>query len=349
MSQGQHSPDTAWIIVEPDMCMYAIDAQSRTELIQGRMPAHQFKDYEEFGATIEDVTAKRVFFEHLEKWRNLQSVAGLNHVPWPRAEGSKPDTASRPPPPWRVQPVHKAPELVPVLDKVVKASKEDTTVHRISQELLDLVLYFNASSRLGRGGLLWCGWNATQWSDTSKCRSTSPAAGAHLVMVSTAGARVLMTKRDEIPNMHMGNFLSKLCGLKWQHELGAAYVQPPIGSFFEHVSSTTPGQVLKDHFSAKWAQEGTRPMKESDKPRWICGFTEKGPAAYLHQRGLDFNDENLRRSYYWLTEAPPQVPEWLCGIQEWHDKHIVEEDLPPSRWFSGMIGELVVPYPPSLL
>jgi len=77
-------------------------------------------------------------------------------------------------------PVTKAPEPVPVLPKVKKVEHGNTTVERVSPELLDLAVYFNASARCGRGNMLWAGWNASQWSDTSKCRSTSPAAGAHL-------------------------------------------------------------------------------------------------------------------------------------------------------------------------
>ena len=264
-------------------------------------------------------------------------------MPWPRDADSLPDPKSQPPPPWRKKGSFKDPKPVPVLPKVTKVAAGNTTVERISPELLDLCLYFTASSRLGRGGMLWAGWNASQWSDTSKCRSTSLVAGAHLVMVSTQGARFLMSKRDEIPNMHMGNFLSKKCGYEWQHELGAAYLQPPVGGYVEYMSSTTPGQLLKDHFGAKWAQEGTRPTKEKDKPRWICGFTEKGPAAYLHEKGLDFNDADVRKSYYWLTEAPAGMPECLCGPQEWHEDKPFFEDSLPHHGFSRRARSLTLP------
>ena len=334
MSQGQHSEDTVWIVVEPDMCFYKIDAAARLELLQGRMPAHEFKEYEEFGQSIQDFTAKRKFFDHLEAWRNLQTTEGVEHVPWPRDPNAFPDPKAQPLPPWRKKESYTAPVVVQNLDKVEKVADGNTTVERVSTELVDMVLYFNAAARMGRDGLLWCGWNASQWSDTGKLsRSTSPAAGAHLVMVSTKGARFLMDKRNEIPDMHMGNFLSKKCGNEWQDALGAAYLCPPIGSYVEHISSTTPGQVLKDHFGAKWAQEGTRPMKDGDKPRYICAFTEKGPAAYLHENGLDFRKQVLRQSYYWLTEAPPHMPELLCGPQEWHEDNAEEHPSPPPWLF----------------
>ena len=204
-------------------------------------------------------------------------------------------------------------------------------MNHVSPDLLDIVEYFNAAARLGRDGVLWAGWNATQWNDNKKARGTSPAAGAQMVCVSTKGARFLVPKRHEIPNMHMGNFLSKYCGHRWQNELGAAYLQPPIGSYVTHPSSTTPGQVLKDHFSAKWAQEGTRPCKDHHKPRFICGFTEHGPANFLHQVGIDFREAKVRNSCMWFTEAPPGMPHYLAGIQPWHHSRPEDHPLPHSH------------------
>ena len=220
-------------------------------------------------------------------------------------------------------------------------------VHNASPELLDMVLYFNASSRVGRDGLVWAGWNADQWGESDKKRGTSPRAGAHLVMVSTKGARFLMGKRTEIPDMHMGNFLSKKCGMEWQEELGAAYIMPPIGSYAEHESSTSPGQVLMHHFNAKWAQEGTRPFKPADKCRWICGFTQQGPANRLHKEGLNFALEAVRNSYFWLTEPPPSLNPKFSGLQDWHRQRIQEELRSPSPMAFILWGELAAFPPPA--
>lgn len=332
MSQGSHAPDTVWIIVEPDMCIYKIDAAARLELVQARMPQEQFKDYESFGASIEDPAAQATFMASLEQWREAQQDSGVDHVPWPAVPDKVGDRDERPP--WRRSGAarFKQPDAVPVLSKQKKTSKDDSKMNAVSTELLDLILYFNAACRLGRKGLLWCGWNASQWSETKKCRSNSPAAGAHLVMVSTEGARFLMSKRHEIPNMHMGNFLSKMCGLKWQHELGAAYLVPPVGSYVQHPSTTTVGQTLMSHFDAKWAQEGTRPYKDGHVARFIAGFTEKGHAEYLHKSGIDFRNAEVRNSYLWLTQAPPFLPRHLAGLQDWH-RDVAEDHLltPPGN------------------
>ena len=90
MSQGTHSPDTAWLVLEPDMCMYKIDAAARLELVQARMPGEKFADYESFAESIEDPKSKATFLESLEKWRVPRSVAGIQHAPWPQAATSEP-------------------------------------------------------------------------------------------------------------------------------------------------------------------------------------------------------------------------------------------------------------------
>ena len=331
MSQGSHSPDTLFIVVEPDMCMYKVDAAARLELVQNRMPEDKFQNYESFGASIDDPVAKESFMKALEQWRTYQKECGLDNVPWPR---NADQPASRAPvPPWHKPKPYSAVQSVPAMPKKEKATNDESKLNCIPMELHDLVLYSNAAARLGRDGLLWGGWNASQWSETKSARSCSPASGAHLVMVSTKGARFLMDKRDEIPNMHMGNFLAKKCGLEWQEELGSAYICPPIGSYSEHESTTTPGQVLMSHFDAIWAQEGTRPLKVGDKPRFICGFTEKGPANFLHKTGLDFSCPEVRKSYNWVTQAPPGMPDHIAGLQRWHTG--IAEDLSPSphTWY----------------
>ena len=138
------------------------------------------------------------------------------------------------------------------------------------------------------------------------------------VMSTTKAAGFLCERRDEDPDMHMGNFLNKLSGHKLQKEIGATHLQPLVGSYLAHEFSTSPGSHPMSHFDAKWAQEGTRPSKDGKGPRWICGFTESGPANRLHEEGIDLNDTSTRRKYFWRTEAPPELPESCTGLQTWH-------------------------------
>ena len=311
--------------------MFKADAVSRIECVQGRMPEVKFKDYEALAEEIADPRKKAEFVRQLSGWRALQVHFGVEHVPWPGNPKKPADPKAVAP--WNVKVEEKAAK-VPVLPKPEKVSLADSTLNRCSEPLMDMVSYFNAGTRVGRGNLLWCGWNASHWGEgSSKTRTTSPAAGAHLVMVSTEGARFLHDKLPEIPNCHMGNFLAKYCGGRWQEELGAAYLEPSIGSYTEHESSTSPGQTLMNHFDAKWVQEGTRPMKAGDRPRFICAFTAKGPAQYLHKNGIDLNNEDLRGDYLWMTEAPPGLPESLCGVQQWHEDCYKEYPSPHTHGY----------------
>ncbi len=137
-------------------------------------------------------------------------------------------------------------------------------------------------------------------------------------MITATGARFFCDRRSEIPDMHMGNFLNKMCGMKWQAELGSSYIQPPIGSFVEHESTTTPCAILSSHFDSKWAQEGARIEKPGQQLRYICGFAVKGTAHWLHTEGIDLRQESVRSSFIWRTQAVPRMPEKLTGLQEWH-------------------------------
>ena len=256
MSSGTCPEDMLWIVNEPDFCVYGIDAKARVELLMHRLGDGFNCDYKDFAAEIQDEAARVRFRMAMMDWLKQGRTEQNDNVVWPHCPPARSKampstsgaTSKRPPTP--------RPKVAPLPTRP-KAEERLTTTEGCSRELLDMVLYFNASAKAGRGGLLWTGWNAEQWSEGKKCRQTSPVAGVQCVMLTTKAARFLMDHIDEIPDMHMGNFLSKLCGLKWQEELGVAYLVPPIGSFVAHESTTTPGSFLDDHFRAKQARQCT--------------------------------------------------------------------------------------------
>jgi len=323
MASNVHADDTLFIIVEPDFCIYEVDAAARLELVYKRLDVGRPEAYEDFGDEIADPAKKAAFLQTLQEWRTTGQAVGSSLLPWPparvRTAASSSTTAQE-------QLSEELPP-VPVLDRPPKMTEVNTHFGKHSS-LEDLVLYANAAHRCQRGNLIWVGWNASQWSaGTTKTRGTSPTSGAQCVMLSNVGAKFLdeKAKAGLIPDMHMGNFLSKYCGLQWQWELGACYIQPPIGSFVPHESTTTPGAFLQTHFKSKWAQEGTRPEKENHQLRYICGFSQKGVAHWMHTWGIDLRDDAIRQHYIWKTEAMPgQLPD-LCGLQSWHGFKEVEE------------------------
>jgi hypothetical protein len=323
MASNVHADDTLFIVVEPDFCIYEVDAAARLELLYKRLEVGRPEDYEDFGEQISDPITKSAFRHSLQEWRTTGQAVGSSLLPWPQTRsrtGASSSSSAQQPPSEELPPV-------PVLARPPKMSEENTHLGKHSS-LEDLVLYANAAHRCQRGNLIWVGWNASQWSaGSTKTRGTSPTSGAQCVMLSCAGAKFLdeKAKAGLIPDMHMGNFLSKYCGLQWQWELGACYVQPPIGSFVAHESTTTPGAFLETHFKSKWAQEGTRPEKETHLLRYLCGFSQKGVAHWLHTWGIDLRDDATRQHYIWRTEAMPgQIPE-LCGLQTWHGFKELEE------------------------
>jgi hypothetical protein len=292
-----------------------VDAAARIELLQHRLDGNDCESYEQFAEEIVDPDSKARFLEALKEWKSESAAQKSNMVPWP---ASKPLGASRSSGSSMEEGTEQYPP-VPVFTRPAKMQAERTHFGKCSQNLEDLVLYFNAAARVGRGNLMWAGWNASQWSAGGpKTRNTSPTSGAQLVLLTAIGARFLCDKREEIPDMHMGNFFAKLCGLKWQEELGSSYIQPPIGSFVAHESTTTPGAHLGSHFDSRWAQEGTRIEKEGQQLRYVCGFTQKGVAHWLHTEGIDLRDEGTRRKFIWKTQPMPTMPDYLTGFQPWH-------------------------------
>lgn len=199
----------------------------------------------------------------------------------------------------------------------------------ISDHLQDLQALFTRAARAGRGGFLWCGWNACQWTQTcKKIRTTSPSTGAQLSMMTAKCARELLPLWHQVPNMHMGSFFKFRMGLEWQEKLGCSYVWPPIGGFFTHPSTTvgkSEARVLHSHFESKWAQEGTRALIPAHHHRWIVGFTEKGPAHWLEKVPVILPED--LPSCRWITCAPPGTPAWQCGWRSYHEFWRRSEEL----------------------
>ncbi len=104
----------------------------------------------------------------------------------------------------------------------------------MSEELRDLLAYAAAGAHCGRGGLLWAGWNAKHWNDRQEGRQFYPKTGAQLVMVTAEAARKLLPKVLGLPNMHMGRMLREHIGEKWQEEIGACFICPPIGGYHQN-------------------------------------------------------------------------------------------------------------------
>ena len=189
MSSGTCPEDMLWIVVEPDFCAYEVDAKARVELLMHRLGDEFPSDYEYFLEQIEDEATRVRFKMALHEWRDRSRKEKNDYVVWPHM----PKARSKPVPTTAGATSKKPlvgfrPSVAP-LPKKLKAEERLTIGHGCSRELLDMVLYFNALAKAGRGGLLWAGWNAEQWSEGNKCRQASPSSGAQCVMLTTKAAR----------------------------------------------------------------------------------------------------------------------------------------------------------------
>jgi hypothetical protein len=183
----------------------------------------------------------------------------------------------------------------------------------VTEELRDLLSLCNCAQRHGRGGWTWLSWNAAHWSDKTS-RTTVPCTGGQLSGVTTDAARWLLERFRNVHPQHTGTWMANVILQEWQLLLGAAYVSPPVGHYFQHVSSWDKTQrPLPTHWHQKWVQSGTRPMKSGDTHRFICSWLPSGPREIICE--VDVTQDAHR---FWLTQCPPAFPPAFVGLQWYH-------------------------------
>ena len=323
MAHQSHAPDTTFIVSEPDFVFYKEDGEEYLSYLSKEEAETQtLTRWEEMAEKLSPEAAKdfrrelRVYLEAVKKDKN---------APWPKerplVESDDDEVATSR---WTSELVDTGNGVVEAFSRPQKPAASGFRPKDISDHLHDLQALMTAAARMGRDGFLWLGWNACQWQSGYKkkgVRTTCPASGAQLTMITSACARKLLPKWRQERDTHMGTFFSQKLGLLWQEFLGAAYVYPPIGGFFTHKSTTCSTEkcerVLRDHFDHSWSQAGTRKEAKWQQHRWICGFTERGSAKWLGRGAVKLPAmlEPLR----WKTQAPPGTPASSCGWRYYHE------------------------------
>ena len=79
----------------------------------------------------------------------------------------------------------------------VRLARKDVDV--VSTELEDLAAICNAAGRLGRGGCVWLGWNASIDRKYNAANRARIANGSQLIAFTTAGARFLCANWPSAP------------------------------------------------------------------------------------------------------------------------------------------------------
>ena len=345
MAHPGHPDDTLFLLAEPDFRFYKDEAESqRHEFEKQEAVASLYETWSELHDSL-PVDQRGAFRRDLERW--VAAQAQDQNAPWPidaEANPTECDKGNSQHEPWDAQQINWGDRVSMVYTRSQKPPVTAFTPDRISEELHDLHALFTAASRLGRGGFLWAGWSASQWSAGNKqTRKRSPASGAHLSLMTTECARKLLPMWLKCRDTHMGYFFGHKLGLEWQEYLGSSYVWPPIGGFWEHTSTTcsTPLKPvnLKHHFDDEWAQEGTRKRRPDQQDRSIMSFTPSGPPKFLSKPVQLPQDLPL---LVWRTQPPPGTPDFMCGIRYYH-QGISTANKPPheDRWCEKLLFAFV--------
>ena len=257
---------------------------------------------------------------NIELENYLKAIQCDRNTPWPEMEhGSSLWDSAPKADVWEVETQEMHDWVTAAFTRPGKPKTEAFCPENLSEHLVDLIAIMTKASRVGRGGFCWTGWNAFHWEGSGSGRKQSPSTGAHAVMVTAKCMRKLLPKWLKEPNGHMGAFFCTKVA-EWQEELGACYVLPPIGGFFDHPSTTLGGRnigkILESHWGTTWTQEGTRKESDRQSDRMLCKFTTRGHADKI--QGSEVRLPQELEELMWLTRAPKGTAPSQCGERSYH-------------------------------
>ena len=170
----------------------------------------------------------------------------------------------------------------------------------MASRVYDLVKYATSAHRLGHGNIMWMCWQPCGAGE-KPTRVSSPRSGSMLVMLSKRGAQHLKAGFEK-KELERGHFDVAL--LRWlvirQHEVGAAYLLPPMGNYVAHVSGCEAAfakTARPSCWKEKWCCPGTREHEDpKERQKYWCSFSKSGHAPSLGKVSVD-----NRKELYWRT------------------------------------------------
>lgn len=326
MAHPSHVEDTLFIVCESDFIFHEQDEETCKDwVVKQASLSSKIAHLEELAYLLEDIEERQQFIEALNEYK--EAVKSDINAPWPLPKNAKADAVySNETVTCEHDGQTDAVSEFAIFKEMKKLNENEAQEECCAPELLDLISYATAAHRHQRGGFIWASWNAAHWYQNRPWRKQSPTTGAQCCLVTTACARKLLPLWTATPDMHMGRMLREFVGNKWQDEIGSCYLYPPVGGFWTHESTTSPGRVLQSQWKQSWAQSGTRPMKPGDIGRKIGMFTKKGPAQWVLE---DIHLPRDTKMFRWYTEKVPSMPDALCG---WWD-HLSIEPYEDSRLY----------------
>ena len=345
--------DTVILVVEPDYCLYREDAVAREEWREAlHADGFALRDMKSLPVVLQDPTvvddleARKQVYEH-----NKKKFPSWSEHLWPHrdevdeANLSEPASSSKAAPPGNFVRPSKKPKAAPKLnpdnakhsnyeqERQVPVGKPEekhpigVADHHMRPELKDILAVLALASREKVGEFVWMGWdNIYHWHRKEpgqrRGRSQTPYAGAHFYAITAKGCRFLLKERiaDEWWEMHMGrcfkHFLKKYQKLGHTHGFGACYLNPPMGNYFTHDTTTNANvREVPSHWGEPWVQGGTRKDPDDDWSvhRDLCWITESGPPEII----TTFKPDDDICSW-WCTRAAANFPREFLGPMHWH-------------------------------
>lgn len=172
----------------------------------------------------------------------------------------------------------------------------------------DLVAFANKAARNRGGDVIWMTWQPGQ--DDKVHRVNSIRSGAMLIGLSKTGAINLSMalEMEKITPQHWDIGL-----LKFVKEYGKdwfSYITPPVGNYFEHISSCERSYATKPRpscWSTRWVCPGTRKSEDPrHRDKYLCFPTEKGDPEWLCKVDLDVEYEDLIWKTCWRVPGVPK-------------------------------------------
>ena len=186
-------------------------------------------------------------------------------------------------------------------------------VDGVAPEVCDLVALCNAAHTVGRGDMVWLGWNAG-FAGEKKKKPTDKLFqfGSHCIGFTKRGAKTMLDIMEVCKPTHIDLFFRDILNEgKNQEKIGASIVHPAVGSYgAQHVSMNLKGARRAAAWHHSWCQEGTREHPTAVGPnglpyvvRGIYGWTrDNNPPLFLEVPLV-----GQTHKWFWRTQLPPQM------------------------------------------
>ena len=122
--------------------------------------------------------------------------------------------------------------------------------------------------RHGLGKVVWLSYNCGTLGNPKMARPTLISSASTLVALSVNGARALHALIVSATPLHIDLWFARQLE-QYTETLGCSYVNPPIGSYGEHLSGCEPSAGLRrSGFQEKWPRQKKTRLAAGENVGW---------------------------------------------------------------------------------